>query len=216
MRNKPVLISLTLLGLAALACGSGFGGSGGGGGSGGPAALFKDDFSDSNSGWDDTSNENGSNGYVDNEYVISLAKTDWFRWGNASEDNLSDIHIETTARSTGSATDGTFGVICHYVDNKNYYYVGIGSDGYHILAKDVDGEDKTLSKGTDKVPQNEDTYNLGVDCGNGKLALYVNGKKIDSVTDDTFTTGKIGLFAWSSKDKDVEVHFDDFVVTELK
>ena len=153
---------------------------------------------------------------MNNEYVITVKKTDWFRWGNASQDNLSDIHIETTARNTGAAADDTFGVMCHYVDTKNYCYVGIGSDGYDVIAKDIDGKDETLSKGTDKVPQNKDSYQLGVDCGNGKLALYVNGKKIDSAADDALTTGKVGLFAWSSKDTGVEVHFDDFVVTALK
>ena len=217
MRNRPVLVSLSLLVLAALACGGNVsGGGGGGGGNGGPAPLFKDDFSDSGSGWDDTSNENGTTGYQDDEYVVTINKTDWFRWGNASEDNLKDIHIEVTARNTGAATDATFGVICHYVDKDNYYYAGIGSDGYHVIAKDEDGEDTTLTKGTDKVTKNKDSYTLGVDCGNGQLALYVNGKKIDSVEDETFTTGKVGLFGWTSKDADMEVRFDDFVVTALK
>lgn len=218
MRNKPVLVSLSLLVLAALACGGnlGGGGDGGDGGDGGPAPLFKDDFSDSNSGWDDTTNENGSTGYQDSEYVVTINKTDWFRWGNASESGLSDIHLEVTARNTGAAQDATFGVICHYVDSDNYYYAGIGSDGYHVIAKDEDGEDETLTKGTDKVPENEDSYQIGLDCGNGKLALYVNGKKVDSVEDDTFTTGKVGLFGWTSEDADLEVRFDDFVVTALE
>ena len=176
---------------------------------------FTDDFSDSSSGWDDSSNENGDTGYENGEYVIRLNKLDWFRWGNADEDNLSDIHIDVTAQSTGSASDATFGVICHYVDGDNYYYMGIGSDGYYTIAKDVGDDDETLSKGNDKVPQNQASYQLGVDCGHGTLTLYVNDQMIASVEDDTFTTGQVGLFAWSAEDANVEVHFDDFVVTAL-
>jgi hypothetical protein len=219
MRNKPVLVPFTLLAVlavAALACGGNVSG-GGGGGNGGPAALFKDDFSDSGSGWDEDTNDNGSTGYEDDEYVIKITEADeWFKWGNANEKNLSDIHIDVTARNVGAAEDSTFGVMCHYVDKNNYYYAGIGVDGFHIIAKYVDGKDETLTKGTDEVPQNKTSYKIGMDCGNGKLALYVNGKKIDSVEDDTFTTGEVALFAWSSKDDDVEVHFDDFVVTALE
>jgi hypothetical protein len=44
----------------------------------------------------------------------------------------------------------------------------------------------------------------------------VDGKLIDSVTDDTYTTGTIGLFSWSGADAtSADVTFDDFVVTVL-
>src|SRR5436190_21648686 len=99
MRNKPVLVPLTLLAVlavAALACGGNLGG--GGGGHGGPATLFKDDFSDSGSGWDEDTNDNGSTGYQDDEYVIKITEADeWLKWGNENEKNLSIIHVVVTA-----------------------------------------------------------------------------------------------------------------------
>ncbi|MBL0347244.1 hypothetical protein [Candidatus Villigracilis affinis] len=57
---------------------------------------------------------------------------------------------------------------------------------------------------------------LGLDCGNGTLALYVNGQQIDSVSDSTYTQGSIGLFAATDdQDSGTNVTFDDYIVTKL-
>ena len=49
------------------------------------------------------------------------------------------------------------------------------------------------------------------------LTLYVNGQAIDSVNDATYTSGAVGLFAWSDEQNSgANVTFDDFIVTELK
>jgi hypothetical protein len=44
----------------------------------------------------------------------------------------------------------------------------------------------------------------------------VDGQLVDSVSDATFTSGNVGLFAWSDeKQNSTDVTFDDFVVTNL-
>jgi len=55
-----------------------------------------------------------------------------------------------------------------------------------------------------------------LDCGGGVLTLYVNGQQIDSVSDSTYVSGTVGLFA-STDDVSggASVIFDDFVVTKL-
>jgi len=66
---------------------------------------------------------------------------------------------------------------------------------------------------SDDIPRKAAAYRLGADCGNGVLTLYVDGKQIASVKDATFAKGDVGLFVSTQKTKDVEVRFDDFVVT---
>jgi len=69
---------------------------------------------------------------------------------------------------------------------------------------------------SDLIPQNASSYRLGADCGNGTLTLYVDGQQIDSVSDSTYTSGGIALFAWSGEEvQTVNVSFDDFLMTEL-
>ena len=57
---------------------------------------------------------------------------------------------------------------------------------------------------------------LGLDCGNGSLKLYVNGQQIDSVSDASYPSGVVGLFAASDdQENGATVTFDDFVMTKL-
>jgi hypothetical protein len=66
------------------------------------------------------------------------------------------------------------------------------------------------------IASGADSYRLGADCGNNTLALYVDGQLIDSVTDSTYTSGNVGLFAWSGEELNgTNVSFDDFVLTKL-
>jgi hypothetical protein len=62
------------------------------------------------------------------------------------------------------------------------------------------------------------SYRIGADCGSdGTLTLYVDGQKVDSVTDTTYTSGSVGLFGWSDEMTNAtDVSFDDFVMTKLE
>ena len=60
-------------------------------------------------------------------------------------------------------------------------------------------------------------WSVGVDCGNGTLALYVDGQQIDSVSDTTYSIGNVGLFTWSGEDvASADLTFDDFLVISLE
>ena len=57
---------------------------------------------------------------------------------------------------------------------------------------------------------------LGLDCSNGSMTLYVNGQQIDSVSDSSYTSGVIGLFAASDdQESGANVTFDDFSSSQL-
>jgi hypothetical protein len=92
-----------------------------------------------------------------------------------------------------------------------------------VIAKAIDGETDVFLTNNDEwafsdlIETNKSSYRVGMDCGNGTITLYVDGVQIDSVTDDTYTTGTVGLFAWSGLNVDhADVTFDDFIVTALE
>jgi hypothetical protein len=61
-----------------------------------------------------------------------------------------------------------------------------------------------------------DSYRIGADCGNNTLTLYVNDQRVDSVSDSAYSSGQVGVFAWSGKQANgTDISFDDFVVTKL-
>jgi hypothetical protein len=212
MRNQPLfwpVIGVIGLMTAALACSF----------SGEDGALYKDDFSSESSGWGTGTDDTGSLEYEAGEYVFVVTQPELFVWGTAADENFDAIHIEVTARNVGEAEDPLFGVICGYQDDENFYSLGIGSDGYFSIIRVVNDQDETLAGDegpSDSITLNAETYTLGADCGNGRLALYVNGTEIASVDDDTFGQGNIGLFTWTFDQTPAEVHFDDVVVTQLE
>jgi hypothetical protein len=221
MRKKLYLLPLVALLLAALACGGGAISSSNTPVPSGPKVLLKDDFSSTSSGWDTGSDTDSSVDYAGGEYVIKIEKTKLLVWGTQNEEQLGNVHIAVKAQNTGAA-DPTFGVLCGYKDDKNFYYMGLGVDAYYAIAKYVDDtltimtSDNNQWIQSDAIKQNADSYKIEADCGNGRLALYVDGKQIASVEDPDYSKGNVGLFGRSFDNSGVEVHFDDFVVTELK
>jgi hypothetical protein len=207
------VVALAALSMAALACG---------GGSTGPKVLFKDDFSKSGSGWGEAEDETAKREYRDGEYVFEIYETGWFIWNTPGETDLANTHTTVTAKNVGDAEDPTFGVICNYRDDNAFYYMGIGPDGYYAIVR-VDGEDdvfltsdENLWIQSEDIPINASSYTLEAICAaDGTLTLIVNGTQIDSVQDDTYSEGDIGLFALSFEQTPVEVHFDDLQVIEV-
>ncbi len=223
-RKKHFVIPLMVLALAtlaALAC------SAVGGGTTGPTevpSLFKDDFSSSSSGWSTFTVDEGSGNaaveYADGEYVMKAFTSDWFVWGNA-EENFGNIHIEVTAKNTGGATGTTFGIICNYQDETNFYYVGIDTQGFYaIFQTNPSPPDQILTNNGEwgesaNISKDASSYRIGADCGNGAITLYVDGTQIASASDSDFSQGDVGLFAWTAEESNGEIRFDDFVVTAL-
>jgi hypothetical protein len=207
MRRTNALLPLIALTAAALACSTGGG------------LPLRDDFSSSLSGWSTSSGTEGSVEYADSQYVIAVEESNWILWGLAGEDGLSNIHVEVTAVDAIPDEQAGFGIICHYQDEANFYYLGIGADAYYTIAKfEADDAVPLVADGwsvSDKIEINADSYRVAADCGNGTLALYVNGELIASASDTTFTEGEVGLFALSADTGTAEVHFDDFLVETL-
>jgi hypothetical protein len=217
MNLKPLRAVSGALVLTALACQFLPGSSGSSSG-----ALFEDDFSNKRNGWDENSGENAASGFADEEYTISIYPTSWFAWANpeGADLALSNVHLEVTARSVGAATEPGFGIMCNYLDADNTYYLGVSTDGYYAIVKTVGGEDTVLSDvdswiQSDAIPVNASSYRLGVDCGNGTLALAVNGTAVATVSDATFSSGTVGLFAQTFAEPNAEIRFDDFVAVPL-
>jgi hypothetical protein len=194
----------------------------GGGSTQSGQVLFQDNFSDPNSGWDTTTGDNHTTAYGNGDYIVTVTNASKIGWGNAGQTTLADIHVDVTAKSVGAAKDAAFGVVCDYQDTNNFYYLGITSDGYYAIVKVVDNQDTffTSTKNewvkTTKFKLNAASYQLGADCANGTLALYVDGKQIDTADDATFTSGDVGLFAGTFDVPNAEVHFSNFVATSMK
>ena len=114
--------------------------------------------------------------------------------------------------------------MCHLqATSDSYYYLVITPGGNYAIALTKEGETDLFLTNNDQwghsdlIVENKATYRIGADCGNGRLTLYVDGQQIASVTDGTFASGIVGLYAWSGEDvRTADVTFDDFIVTTLE
>ncbi len=232
--HKKLIAVFSVLVLVTLACSltptnnGGNGGNNGGNTNGGntqPTAqssnvLFSDDFSNSGSGWDQTTDSDGSTDYYNGSYRIQVQTTNLSMWANPSKSFPSDVRIEVDATKNGGPDDNAFGIICRYQDTNNFYRFYISSDGYAGVLKVANGDSNVISSTdgqlhqVDGINQGAATNHIRADCVGSNLTLYANGKQVASATDSEFTGGDVGLIARTYDTGGVDILFDNFVVSK--
>ena len=181
--------------------------------------LPKDDFSSSSSGWGTGTDSSSSVEYANSGLQIIVYQPFYVSWSTPDTTVYENIHIEANVTNTSTDPQAMFGIICNEQGTTNsFYYVGVSSDGYYAFIKSsIVGDDVYLKEGNSAAISAASTsMRIGLDCANGSLSLYVNGQQIDSVSDSSYTSGVIGLFAASGEQNSgTNITFDDFAVTKL-
>jgi hypothetical protein len=182
-----------------------------------PSALFSDDFSAPDSGWDRAQEETGVTDYDNGQYRIFVDEPQHDYWANPGL-SFTDVQVEVDATKNGGPDDNDLGLICRYQDTENFYAFLISSDGFYAILKYSGGSSETL--GSDSWPPSEAinqgaaTNHLRADCVGDSLALYANGELLQSVSDSAFTSGDVGLMAGTFEEPGTDIVFDDFVVLQ--
>ncbi len=92
----------------------------------------------------------------------------------------------------------------------------ISSDGYFGIAKTSLGKQSILGASgmqySDKINQGDASNHLRADCTGNQFSLWVNGVLLESLEDQGFQKGDVGLIASSIRDPQVKVSFDNFIV----
>jgi hypothetical protein len=177
--------------------------------------LFQDDFSDSTSGWDTYSDEDGSTVYANGKYQISVFTTSFFYWANPYR-NFTDVIVEVQVEKTTTNDDVQMGIVCRHQDVENWYVLVISGDGYAAIRKRYQGgELGYIAEWVNAPSVNQGTAinNLRAECVGNRLTLYANGVKVVETFDGDISTGDVGLLAGTFENADnLEVLFDNFVV----
>ncbi|MCX7754077.1 MAG: hypothetical protein N2117_02370 [Anaerolineales bacterium] len=221
MKPSPVtLLAILALAAATLACGlpsiPGLPGADG--------SLLKDDFEGFSKNWGTGTDTDGAVEYENGGLRFQVFRTGYFIWSSPNQEEYSNIRIEVTAKNQSSDSLAAFGILCHQGTTltEDMYYFAISPNGDYAIAKAVTGQEDLFLTNQNEwassslIPKNADSYRIAAECGTGTLTLFVNGQKIDSVQDSTYTSGTVGLFAWNDeKERGTDVTFDDFVITRL-
>ncbi len=183
--------------------------------------LLQDDFSSSQ--WGTGTDKDSSIEYANEGLQVILFTKNYFVWSTPNDQDYQNIHAEVTVTNNNTDPTTAFGIICHQQATTNdFYYFAVTPAGQYAIGKAVTGQkDVFLTNNnewqdSDLVKANAPSYRVGADCGNDTLTLYVDGQKVDLVSDSTYSTGGVALFTWSGEDvASANVTFDDFLLTKL-
>ena len=178
--------------------------------------IYQDDFSDPASGWPRISDVSGNLDYdPGGAYQMAINNANYDIWAMSGY-SFSDLRIEVDAGILEGPQVSRYGLVCRYVDPKNFYFFVVTGDGYEAIGKVRQGVQTLL--GQDLME-----YDLAVNTGNGpnhlrfdcvgqQLSGYVNQQSVASVEDADFKTGDAGLLVGAFDQPGVKVSFDNFVV----
>ncbi len=224
MKNATrIIFMITVLALAALACGLPGGSTGSSGGD--ANVLFQDDFSNTNSGWDRYTDSNGGTDYSNGQYRINVLIDTYLFWANPGR-TFTDVIVEVDATKVGGTTeidsddDNNYGIICRHSDVNNFYVLVISSDGYYGIRKRFQGSSELAFIGiegmdfSDAIKQGNATNRLRAECIGSTLRLVVNGETVMEVIDADISSGDVGLMAGTFSAPSADIVFDNFVVRQ--
>jgi serine/threonine protein kinase len=182
--------------------------------------LLEDDFS-GDSNWGTLTDADSSVEYQDNTLHMQVFRENFVIWSTPNDEGYRNVHMEVTVTTNDTDSTTAFGFICaQQPKDWSFYYLAATPGGEYAIIKATDGESDVFLTGEGKwadsnlITRNASSYRVGGECGNGRLTLYVDGKQIASVTDNTYGTGRVGLFTWSGdKAPSANVNFDDFLLT---
>jgi hypothetical protein len=178
--------------------------------------LFDDDFSDPNSGWPAGQNASGSYAYQPDGYHIRVSGRDQVQW--VSTDRVYDsvsLYVDVTPVTEG--TNGYYGLLCRFLDNQNFYYFVIQSNGSYTIGKYKQGQFQAFfPEGWRQSDAIAPSNRLRADCTSNVLRFFVNNVMIAEATDMDFPSGSSGLLAASLDDQDFEVRFNNFLITKAE
>jgi Domain of Unknown Function (DUF1080) len=128
-----------------------------------------------------------------------------------SDKIYSDVTIMTNFKPVSGNTDRAAGIIFRIQDKDNYYILRANAleDNVNIY-KYVGGRRRAIQEGSAKVPSGT-WQELRVEVKGNHIRGFLNGKKVVEATDDTFKSGKTGL--WTKEDS--VTCFDNVNITVL-
>jgi hypothetical protein len=179
--------------------------------------LAQDDFSSSSSGWYTETADEYVMSYSDGGYLIQVIADDMDAWGTWGRAFPADVNIEVDAVLSSGPEASSYGILCRYTDNSNYYSLIVSNDGYAVIMRKINDVTDVISDpnqnwtGSDAINVNG-INRIRADCIGNTLTLYANGIQILSVSDPSLTSGDVGLVASTWGTGGANVLFDNMVV----
>jgi hypothetical protein len=188
--------------------------------------ILFETFDDNTTGWFTGSDETGSKGIANGNYVWDVqfgndGGSD--AWQLLSEDLvISDFNLKVDARRMGSTPgDLCYGVIFRAVDKElsgivsgddgEYYELEVCDNQYYLITYfDGDGWVDWQEWAESDAIRPDDWNTLEVQAAGDQFKYFINGEQVFEYSDSTLAEGNIGLAAYAYDGAQGEILFDNF------
>lgn len=108
--------------------------------------LYEDDFREGRSNWGIGSDADSSVEYLDDALNVQLFRENYFVWTSPTDESYENIHMEVTVINNGSDADSAFGFFCavQYPIDESHYYLGVTPRGEYTIAKAALAQDDEI------------------------------------------------------------------------
>jgi hypothetical protein len=133
---------------------------------------------------------------------------------SVSQPAAANVRLEVSGQRLNGPIDGYYGLICDFSDGQNYYFLGVGADGWYGIGVKKNNVMTWLKEGMDTqhVFTGPATNQLRADCYANTLNLWVNGYLIATAKDPTYSAGWIGMGVGNRATSGTEVLFKNLLV----
>ena len=179
--------------------------------------ILREQFDDNANGWDTFDGDEAAANLADSQFELAVKVEKKIYWVVPQDfaASLTDVDMTFDVELIeGQSNNSSFGGICRYVDNRNFYIFQISGDGLFTIQKVVDGQALALQdwKRSTAIRTGKQVNTLQIICSGKVLQFLANDTVLATVQDSTFTAGRIALVGGTFSQPNVMVTFDNLLV----
>ena len=153
--------------------------------------------------------------FEDGGYTITVKVEQLGVW-RKFDPTYTNIAAEVSTTLVDGPESAAAGLIFRYQDNKNFYMFNVADNGQYNLEVRKNDAMTTLIDWTPSsaIKTKGETNVLRVEAIDNTITLYINGTKLETTTDNTFTKGQLAIAVNTFDQGNAKVRFDDLIVEE--
>lgn len=181
--------------------------------------LYRDEFRNSYSGWDQGTIDNFMVRYFGRRYydVQAQGPEDQYLAFVPNGRKYEDVNIDLRALAeAGNVGDFRYGLVFRRSGNQYYaFVVSPRTETWYFLKSSLDALE-TLKQGKDERMRGlEGRDTLRVEAYGSTFLVFINLRLIDWISDSDYASGEVGLFVETIDSPDALIRFDSLVVWDM-
>jgi hypothetical protein len=179
------------------------------------SVILKDDFSNASS-WDTAVSDQGSSAISRNRLTLAAQPGIYLASMNRAT-NFGNFYAEITAHPSLCRGDDSYGLIIRSTGN-SFYRFTLNCNSMIYMERIKSNVKLVMQQPTpsgDAPPGAPGEVRIGIWASGSEMRLFLNGRFQFSVTDASFPSGALGVFAHGTGDTPVSVIFSDLIVYDV-